>query len=79
MNLTIDKEKFQLWMKESGIKDNETPNQITERYFNEVLVGGIYKNIIQLVQQLEQTEAYENGVSISELLENQALPYFKEQ
>ena len=77
MELQIKKKGFQAWMMQSGINPHEETSKIVERYFNEVLVVGVYNNMIELVSQLEQTDAYENGVSMSELLENEAQVLFE--
>jgi hypothetical protein len=44
---------------------------VVERYFNEVLIQGIYQSVLSSISSLEQTNAYENGVLISELLESE--------
>lgn len=77
MELEIKKKGFQVWMMESGINPMAPVETIVERYFNEVLCIGVFNNMIELVQQLEQTDAYENGVSMSELLENEAQQLFE--
>jgi len=72
MILQIDKEKFNAWLSSHEKLSEHSPHHIViEHYFNEILIKGTIQHFLSLVSTLEQTEAYKNGVLVSELLENE--------
>lgn len=72
MTLGIKKEQFDNWLSSHEVLSSDSPHHlVVEHYFNEVLIQGVYNSVISSVSQLEQTDAYENGTLISELLENE--------
>lgn len=82
MNLQIKNTQFENWLKNKGHNTEHFEVSeiigIVEDYFNEVLVAGIYNSVIQTIRQLEDSEEHENGIPVSDLLENQVLQNIKQ-